>query len=173
MRLPQVELKKILYATDLSQSAHHAFAHAVSLADRYCASITLLHVLHGTPGYVENLIGTDQWQKIKQHHYDDAREALIGKRREHSALREVLHKLCEDLRADENLPDFTTDEILVREGNPAEEILATAEDKGCDLIVMGTHGVGGIVEAMVGSTTRKVLRHARIPVLVVRLPAKG
>ena len=46
MILPNVEIKKILYATDLSESSVHALAYAVSLANRYKAGITVLHVLH-------------------------------------------------------------------------------------------------------------------------------
>ncbi|MGA1875115.1 MAG: LemA family protein, partial [bacterium] len=46
-----------------------------------------------------------------------------------------------------NLPDVTTDEIQIREGNPAEEILRAAAERDCDLIVIGTHGFGRIAEA--------------------------
>ena len=170
MLLPKVEIKKILYATDLSESARYAFAYAVSLADHYCASITLLHVLPDTPGFVENLIGTEKYEEIKRQHYDDAREALIGKRREHVIIKEVLDKLCAEVRADKNLPDVETDEILISEGSPAEEILRAAEERDCDLIVIGTHGFGGFAEAMIGGTARQVLRHSSKPVFAVRLP---
>jgi len=78
MQLPQVKIKKILYATDLSHSARYAFAYAVSLAEKYGASITMLHVLHDAPGFVENLIGAEKYEEIKRRHYDDAREALAG-----------------------------------------------------------------------------------------------
>jgi len=170
MLLPKVEIKKILYATDLSENARYAFAYAVSLADHYCASITLLHVMHDVPGFVENLIGTDKYEEIKQRHYDEAREALIGKRREHVIIKEILDKFCADVRADKNLPDVETDEILISEGSPAEEILHAAEERECDLIVIGTHGFGRIAEAMIGGTARQVLRRSSKPVFAVRLP---
>jgi nucleotide-binding universal stress UspA family protein len=170
MLLPNVEIKKILYATDLSESARYAYAYAVSLADHYCASITLVHVLHDAPGFIENLIGAEKYEEIKQRHFDEAREALIGKRREHVVVKDILDKFCDDVRADKNLPDVTTDEILISEGNPAEQILQAAEERDCDLIVIGTHGFGGIAEAMIGGTARQVLRRSRKPVLAVRLP---
>jgi len=170
MVLPKIEIKKILYATDLSESARYAFAYAVSLADHYCASITMLHVLHDAPGFIENLIGTEKYEEIKKRHYDEAREALIGKRREHVIVKDILDRFCDDVRADNNLPEVTTDEILVSEGNPAEEILKAAEERDCDLIVIGTHGFGRIAEAMIGGTARHVLRNSRKPVLAVRLP---
>jgi len=59
--------------------------------------------------------------------------------------------------------------IVVR-GNPVEEILKYSEEKNCDLIVMGIHGHGTLVDAMMGSTARRVLRRSKKPVLVVRLP---
>jgi nucleotide-binding universal stress UspA family protein len=52
-------------------------------------------------------------------------------------------------------------------------ILETAEEKNCDLIVMGTHGRGALMDAMMGSTTNRVTRRSKIPVLSVRLPEKA
>ncbi len=173
MLLPKVEIKKILYPTDLSQSARYAFAYAVSLADHYRASITLLHVLYEAPEYVGSIIGIDKLAEIKRQQYAEAREALIGKRRENVIVKEILDKFCEEVKADQNLPNVVTDEILVRKGNPVEEILNTAADRNCDLIVMGTHGHGGFADAMIGSTARRVLRRSRIPVFTVRLPEEA
>jgi len=48
---------------------------------------------------------------------------------------------------------------------PHQAIIATAEEKGCDLIVMSSHGVSGLL-ALLGSVTNKVLTYAKIPVLV-------
>jgi len=53
-------------------------------------------------------------------------------------------------------------------GNPAREILKTAKRMRCDLIVMGSRGLGGVRRLLVGSTTDRVLRQASIPVLAVR-----
>ena len=52
--------------------------------------------------------------------------------------------------------------------NPYDAILRTADAQGCDLIVMTSHGRKGLAAVLLGSETRKVLTHARIPVLVVR-----
>ena len=56
---------------------------------------------------------------------------------------------------------------LMPEGNPQDEILQTADDWGADLIVMGTHGRTGLVHFLVGSIAESVVRHAKIPVMVV------
>ena len=61
-------------------------------------------------------------------------------------------------------------EILVQKGDPVAHILATAESMSCDLIVMGSHGYGTLKDAMMGGTARRVLRRAKVPVLLVRLP---
>ncbi|WP_435101658.1 universal stress protein [Halarchaeum sp. P4] len=56
----------------------------------------------------------------------------------------------------------------VRHGTPADEILAYVAEHDVDLVVMGTHGRTGPERAVLGSTTERVLRHADVPVLVVR-----
>jgi nucleotide-binding universal stress UspA family protein len=53
------------------------------------------------------------------------------------------------------------------EGHPAEDIIKTAEIWKADLIVMGTHGRTGLMHLLTGSVAEHVLRHAKIPVLVV------
>jgi len=56
--------------------------------------------------------------------------------------------------------------IQVENGQPHQAIIATAEDKGCDLIVMSSHGRSGLSMLLIGSVTNKVLTQAKIPVLV-------
>ena len=56
--------------------------------------------------------------------------------------------------------------IQVENGQPHQAIVAAAEDKGCDFIVMSSHGRSGLSMLLIGSVTNKVLTHAKIPVLV-------
>src|SRR5215470_10954482 len=56
--------------------------------------------------------------------------------------------------------------IQVENGQPHQAIIATAEDKGCDLIVMSSHGLSGLSMLLMGSVTNKVLTYAKTPVLV-------
>ena len=174
MDLPKVDVKKILYATDLSESARYAFAYAVSLADLYHAAITMIHVLPEVPDILDkNIIGyisADRWEEIKSQNVDEAKEALIGKRRDHLAIRDALHQFSENVKESHEGKGFVTDDIVVVRGNPVEQILTQAEEKNCDLIVMGTHGHGTLADVMIGSTARRVLRRSTKPVLVVRLP---
>ena len=171
MNLPNVQIKKILYATDLSENAVQAFAYAVSLANMYAADITILHVLAEFPGedFIVNMINKDTWEEIKNRHYSEARNQLIGKRRDQAAIKEVLEAFSEKVHADASEQTSVTDEILIKSGTPAEVIVETAQEKNCDLIVMGTYGHGTFTDVLVGSTAKWVIKNSPIPVLIVRL----
>ena len=56
--------------------------------------------------------------------------------------------------------------IQVENGQPHQAIIAAAKDKGCDLIVMSSHGRSGLSMLLIGSVTNKVLTYAKTPVLV-------
>jgi nucleotide-binding universal stress UspA family protein len=172
MNLPNVRIKKILYTTDLSESAVHAFAYAVSLANLYGAGISILHVLTEYPGeeFITNMIDPKTWEEIKERHYSKARDQLIGKRRDHVALKEVLEAFSDEAKTEGETEDFVTDEVLIKPGTPAEVIVDTAQELNCDLIVMGTHGHSALADVLIGSTARWVVRNSPIPVLVIRLP---
>ena len=172
IKLPNIQIKRILYATDLSETSVHAFSYAVSPANIYGASITILHVLAEFPGeeFVMNMINTDTWEEIKSRHYSEARNQLIDKKRDHVALKEVLEAFSEEAKADAEDQTFGTDEILIKAGLPAEIIVQTAKERNCDLLVMGTHGQGVIADVLIGSTVKWVVRQSPIPVLVIRLP---
>jgi nucleotide-binding universal stress UspA family protein len=172
MELSNIKIKKILYATDLSESAVHAFSYAISLANKYDASMTILHVLAEFPGeeFITNMIDPNIWEEIKSRYYSEAREKLIGKRRDRAVLKEVLEAFTEEAKANGEDQAFHTDEVLIKRGPPAEIIVETAKELSCDLIVMGTHGHGAITDVLIGSTAKRVIRHSTIPVLVIRLP---
>ncbi|UCD77814.1 MAG: universal stress protein [Desulfobacterales bacterium] len=173
MQLPKIEVKKILYATDLSESARYAFAYALSLANLYRSKLVMLHVLpedRDLDGLVSNYIDPDQWQKIKAQHLQDAREALIGKRREGEVIREVLGHFYQEAGKDLDTNSIDADEILVERGHPVEQIVRISEEQGIDLIVMGRHGYGALKDALMGGVARGVLRHSSKPVLLVKQP---
>ena len=171
MNLPDIQIKKILYATDLSQNAYHAFAYAVDLAGRYAAKLSMLHVIEEIPDIDNKVIGyisRKDWDEIKQRHESEARSSLTGKLvQSRQPIAELLGQLGKD--AQDGLA-FKTGEILVKRGNPAEEILKQMDGQAFDLLVIGTHGLGGFADAMMGSTSRRVLRRCLKPVLAIRLP---
>ena len=158
------EIKKILYTTDLSKNARFAFGYAASLANRYGAKITIFHVLEDVPigskGLVISVIGDDRWQDLKKRNEEEVLDTIKMR----------LKKFCEDMGAKlENCP-FIVDDILVKIGQPVQEILDLAKSSNFDIVIMGTHGQGMLADAMMGSTARRVVRRSEIPVLVIRLP---
>ena len=58
-------------------------------------------------------------------------------------------------------------DVLVERGNPVKIILKVAEEKNCDLVVMGFTGRGTLEDAAIGSTVNRVLHKSKLPVLVV------
>ncbi|MFH1154780.1 MAG: universal stress protein [Pseudomonadota bacterium] len=176
MILPKVDIKKILFATDLSETSRQALAYAVSLSNHYNAGITILHALEDSPGISAAImyhVGPEQWAEIQKRHEDNARARIIAKRKEDDpAMKEALVKVYEKAARDYENQSFTLEDIVVRKGNPVDLIIETAEDLNCDLIVLGTQGHTLLAQMMIGSTAKKVLKRSTIPVLVVRLSDK-
>lgn len=172
MKLPRIEINKILYATDLAEPAVYAYAWAVSIADRYRADIAILHVMKEFPGeaYFSSMIGSQTWKEIKAQHQLKARDILIGKRREGLVIRDVLQEFSNQAQKDTKEREHSTNEIIIEQGDPANLIVQTAYKKNCDIIVMGSHGYGAVADALIGSTAKQVVRKSTIPVLVIQLP---
>ncbi|MBW1708071.1 MAG: universal stress protein [Deltaproteobacteria bacterium] len=158
------EIRKILCPTDLSENARYAFEYAASLANRYGAGITILHVLEDLSpnalGIVGDMLGKERWEEIKKRN----EEQVIR------AIRDRIKGFCEEESDKMPACPFIIDEIIVEIGQPADRIFRQAEKTKCDMIVMGSRGQGMFAEAMLGSTSRKVLRRCKKPVLIVRLP---
>lgn len=165
-------INTILFATDLSRNSRHAFKYAVSIAHRYGAKLSLLHVMeevsHSADVRLKNFIGEERWQEIKGSHEEEARQILIGKKKEGAMIREALDEFCKQMQTESEV-DYKIDKINVVRGNVVDEILSEAQRIGCDLIVMGYHVRGKLEEAVLGSTTRKVLRRSKTPVMLVQL----
>lgn len=158
------EINKILYPTDLSDNARHAFGHAAALANKFGAQITVFHVLERLPADAEArltmALGDDRWRAIR----DQNQMELLD------AIHDRLKSFCESRQSSLAECPFLVEEIIVKEGHPVEQILEMTERKDYDVIVMGTHGRGFLGDALMGGTTRRVTRRANVPVMVVQLP---
>jgi nucleotide-binding universal stress UspA family protein len=155
-------IKKILYSTDLSRNSAYAFHYAVDLAQWRNAKIIILHAIEPMPPYVYS-IGQETLLKTQHEHVDMAI----------SEIRSRLKTFCErfDTRTDTHCLDLVSD-ILVQIGHPVEEILKAADEQNCDLIVLGTHGKGILLQTFLGSVARSVLDRTRKPVFIVPLPSE-
>ena len=145
-------LRRILLATDGSEEAELATRVAVELANSTSSELHVMHVelVPPTPPYPEVL---------------DWREDLERAEREARELLDEQVKKVEDAGG-------TVAGVHLREGQPAEEIVALAEELGAYLIVVGRRHRGRIRRALAGSVSDWVVRHARCPVLVVGAGAR-
>ncbi len=153
------EIKRILFATDDSANAQHAFSYAACFAKKFNAKVTLLHVVREFKDMVafdfgiERSVAAKKWFSVNNEYFQEIKEKF------------------EDL-VKSNYSEETIDDIMVVKGNPVKQILQVAKDKNCDLIIMGSKGKGGLEDAMMGNTVAGVLRRSKIPVFVSRYSKK-
>ena len=93
---------------------------------------------------------------------EDTKDVFLAESRGQAMANLALLKKAAD---EEGVPCDT--EVAVSD-HPYEAIIRIAESKGCDLIMMASHGRHGVQGVLLGSETQKVLTHTRIPVLVYR-----
>lgn len=160
------DINKILYATDLSESARHAFGYAADLAAKYKATLTILYVMENlnytSEVQVGEMVGRKTWEELKRKKL----EYLVQK------IQARVETFCTEMATRHDSYQLLGQNILIERGNPQEIILETSQLIGADLIVMGTHGYNILKDALIGGTARKVVRNSEVPVLVIRLPKK-
>lgn len=160
------EIRKILFASDLTETSRHAFRYASVFASRFCAGIVFLHVMEDVPMSAKAFLDEEMIQKIRKQSVDSAQSKLIGKRAEIKMLESELNRFCEAAFED-SVDQVTVDtDVRVLEGNVIETIISTADEMKCDAIVMGSSRRGAIAEAMLGSVVKGVLRHSDKLVIV-------
>ena len=136
--------ENVVLAFDGSEYSHKALQRAKAIAERFEATLWLVHVFRNP----SDLLGYTDYEK------------LFAKRK--SAAQAVL----DDARQKLGRTAFPVKEQL-KEGFETESILKIAEDCKADLIVMGTRGLGAVKGLLVGSVSRKVIHYAACPVMVV------
>jgi nucleotide-binding universal stress UspA family protein len=144
--------KHILVPTDGSERSELAVRFAVDLAKIHGARITGIHV-------------------VPDFHLMIAYEGAFDPATEEKIEREALAK-AEDylgfIRKTAQEATISCDTVRATSEHPYDEICKAAEQRDCDLIIMTSHGRRSIMSMLLGSETRKVLSHAKIPGLVVR-----
>jgi nucleotide-binding universal stress UspA family protein len=170
--LPKVDYQKILYTTDLSEAGRHAFPHAASLANRYGAELIVFHVVK-TVEFERSVVGfisESMWAELKTRSLEEAREMLVSRRRHDAAIKSAVDDHLIGTTGEEGAKPSVTYEVVVRAGDPVEEILKEAHEGGYDLVVMGNRGERALKDKLMGSTAWRVLHGAQIPVMLVRVP---
>ena len=139
----------ILIATDGSELAGNAVQHGIALAMRIGAKVTVVtvsppfHVFTTDTQMIEDTAA--QYQARMQQRAEKILGAVAH-------LAQAAGVVCET--------------VHVEHEHPYQAIIDTAASRGCDLIVMASHGRRGISAIVLGSETVKVLTHSKIPVLV-------
>lgn len=140
--------ERILVPTDGSDGVERAVRHAVDLAVEHGATVHALYVVNSAS--YAGMPMESSWEGVDEMLRADAESAV---------------ELVRAVGDDYDVPV----ETAVIDGTPSSEIVRYAESEGCDLIVMGTHGRGGIDRLLLGSVAEKVVRGSSVPVLTVRV----
>ena len=138
-------MNSIVIATDGSSGARDALEQGYELAAQLEADVSVVYVRHAPAPF----LGAPYYQDVLTDEAEHARGVIAEA------------KLCATRYAVD--PDY---EVL--EGDPAEAVVAFAQARDADLIVVGSRGLGRVVGAFLGSVSREILRHADRPVLVAK-----
>lgn len=143
----------LLVATDGSKHSDKAVAHAIGLAGKLGAKVTAFYAApdYPEPVYSEGII----YEMMSRKDYAAMAAADAEK---------ILAKVAK--KAEAAGVKCETHHALSRA--PWEAILAAAKKNKCDVIVMGSHGRGGLAALFLGSETQKVLAQSKLPVIVAR-----
>ena len=158
------ETKTILYATGLGAGAPYVFRHALAMARKHQANIVAVHAVEPLPPFGQSLVEHYIAHDVSEEMHRKARESYRVQ------LQQRLRQLCLQECSGTAECDNLVTSIRVVEGQPAEVILDMAKECSADVIVVGSHRHSVIGEVVLGSTARKVLHGATLPVLVVRIP---
>ena len=143
--------KHLLLPTDGSELSEGAIRKGIEMAKAVGAKVTGVYVIP------EFHIFTYRTEML-----EDTREQYAKDTQAHAA---QYLQVIETAAKEAGVGCSTVD---ARDDHPYAAIIRIAEERGCDLIVMASHGRRGLQGVLLGSETQKVLTHARIPVLVCR-----
>ena len=141
---------RILVPTDFSAPSNAALTLAKRMAEMSGASLHLLHVLEDSMTTAAAAVGVyEPTAELRERWREGARTLL-----------------CTQLTPAEQASFRSTEDVVF--GTPARTIVEHAKANDIDLIVMGTHGRGGVEQLLMGSVAERVVRLASCPVLTVR-----
>ncbi len=148
--------RKILYPTDFSKDAEKAMEYVKKLKEAGTEEVVILHVIHGYG--LDSVMEGCAWAGLNP---EECREDVVGdiiKKEE-----ERVKKILEDIEK-----SGLKGKMAIEIGKPAQKIVEVAEKEKVSLIVIGVHGREKLEEMLLGGVTEKVIRHANVPVLVIR-----
>ena len=141
-------VQHILVPIDFSPYADQALEYAIELAQKFQARLTLLHVVDLSPMAVGTMFA---------YSFEGYLQAMETEAKQHMQI--LLNRVHQK--------GLLVETVIIHDV-PFQAVIDTAQDKGVDLIVMGTHGRTGLTHVLIGSVAEKVVRLAPCPVLVTR-----
>ena len=163
---PQIDkspdINKILCCIAMGPNAEWVMLHALQEAGVHDAKVDILHII---PAYdavmatpIASFMGEDKFRQLTEEYKDETTAAI---RKEIEELKDTIIRGHFDESVD------SIRKIHVYEGDPELEILHMADKLEVDMIVMGTHSKGVTHYTFMGSVAKKVLKRARVPMLLV------
>ena len=146
----------ILMSTDGSDVARNGVKHGIALAKALNAKVIVITVTEPLPVYYRSGHATPGWIPSKEEF--DSFDA---------AWKERAGQVLDEARAMAEQIGISAELLHVPYAHPATAIIETAKSRGCDLIVMASHGRRGLSKLFLGSQTSEVLAGGSVPVLVV------
>ena len=148
--------RHILVPTDGSELAEHAVTNGLSLAKSVGAKVTVIIVQEPF-----------DWLSVPETRASQ-RQAFENLARHNEQVEKHAASVLGRAADAAKQAGVPCDTVQVANAPPYQAIIATACDRGCDLIAMSSHGRGGLSAVVLGSVTNKVLTHTKTPVLVYR-----
>ena len=156
-----VNIKKILFATDITPTAKYAARYACTIGNKFNAKVWAIHVVPDLLAEFSAGAGFNIKDPEKQEEFN--RDAIENAER---ILEERIRTTSEKVIREIPSCPLSKDRIMVKTGDPVEEITKEAVQGNFDLIIMGTHGDQGIEDILLGSTAQGVIHASKVPVLV-------
>ncbi|ANF57255.1 universal stress protein [Halotalea alkalilenta] len=148
--------KHILLSTDGSEVAQKGIEQGLLLAQGLGAKVTIITVTEKLHTYAGPAGGAG-WVPAP----DEMAEYEAGRKK-------AAEKVIVDAKEAADRLGIQAQTLHIPDALPAETIVATAQERGCDLIAMSSHGRRGLDRLLLGSQTSEVLAHSPVAVLVVR-----
>ena len=159
------EFKTILCPTDFSEDSYRALDYGARFAKAADGTLLIAHVIHVASGDLlqdAETAGEDRAMGLARGpgglgahvlKFDDAKRRMAAKLEEARQHHTQGYPKCE---------------LIIDIGDPYQRLLAITTERKVDLIVIATHGLGGLQQLVMGSVAEKLIRHAPCPMFVVR-----
>jgi len=163
-------VQAILFATDLTKNCQQALELTIAIGARFNATVYMLHVIENLSEDMQNrikdVLGRHQWDELVNAHVTFAHKSLLGKQSMGADIRKQLHDFCSQAGIEDDSCDLQSREILISDGEVVKDILSSAKENDCDLIILGA-SEAFFTGNSIGSTIKSVLKGSNIPVTVV------